>query len=351
MSTDQASEHPGKMGWGDETLALTLSEKHDREKVQADQLAAMVPDRVIRAAARPPVQKMLDKVNHLMRADGIDSGFCSAYIELAVFGHYFDWLAQLIGSCVASGWMRKTTRRILVESFLLGDPEEIFGTDLVGPNNVAPFAPYNYRAGRRLGGLNGNSDGSFCGEHVQGAMQFGMLICSTDGLTGDTDEMPEPQDQSTYKRWGANNTLMDKYVASAKRIQLLESEQITDASEGKDACVDGFKGAMICSSWAFKPSEMHPTWRLANGDRVWIYKRDAGNRWDHNMTIDGFVVVGGLIFVKVDNSWGPRAHKNGSFFYIPIELFVDWLNRGQAECRTIGDIDLTDNAAPFPVDA
>jgi len=314
---DNSVLNPGEMGWGLRTQDAT--DKFNSEKSHFERVALSDPDFILRRATRQEDPDMAQRLKDLHGKNGIDGGFWCALIEEAVFGFRLQWLKQLIGSCVASGGMRAMTRRCLIESFLLGDPEEIFGTKLIGTNNVAPFAPYSYRAGRKYAGINGSSDGSYCSAHVKGARDYGILPCSSSGLV--SDAFPEPQSTSLYRQWGADNTLLEKFASAGRIYKLLETELIKTVDDAKIVLVEQKKPMMICSMWAFRPREQHPTWRLSDGSAVWIYQRDTGTSWAHNMTVDGIIQVGGKWYVIVDNSWGMTAHKNGSWFVIPIEVF------------------------------
>jgi hypothetical protein len=328
------------MGWG----IPGMSERNllDEEKRQFDALAEIVPQRLMARDAKPPNKTLLAKVEKIQQENGIQSGFCFLYLAQAIFGKQFDWLAQLIGSCVASGDMRTTAYRMLAEVFLLNDPEEIPGTEIAGRNNLAFFAPYNYRAGRREGGINGNSDGSFCMAHIRGKMKYGHLPCDTPGL--ESDLFPEPRSTSLYRRWGANNELLDKFAEIGRKYPLLESSPIKGAADAKKSIVEGFKPANICSSWSFVPDYQHPTWKDEDGQPVWIWKRGR-SPWYHNMSAIGHVVVNGQEFDIVENSWH-NYHKGRKWFAVPATLFDTW---GRvAECQNVGEIDMTDNPAVFP---
>ena len=58
------------------------------------------------------------------------------------------------------------------------------------------------------------------------------------------------------------------------------------------------------------------------------------------MSVVACVEIGGNWFIIIKNSWG-NAHRNGDWFAISLELFDTWLR--DAECMTIGDMELTDN--------
>lgn len=337
---DNSIANPGRMGWGEEFQSIDRKVAKEREGFA--KAYSMSPDKFKRKDARQPSEANIEKVRAEMRKDGIVDGFSCRYVEKAVFGTFLNWLAQIIGSCVASGNARIFTRRTLIESFLLGDPEQIFGTSLIGRDNVSIFAPYSYRAGRRRANMN-RGDGSYCSVHIQGQMKDGVLPCSTPGIV--SDSFPEPQDASLYRDWGNSNKLMDQFVKEARKYMLTESERVDSAEESKTLFREHMKPHMVCSMWAFRPDYAHPTWKLANGDPVIIYKRDRTTSWAHNMSIDGQVVIeSNEEFTIVDNSWGMNAHRNGSWFTIPTELYDDWCR--DSEQMTIGEIDLTDNTVP-----
>jgi hypothetical protein len=314
----------------------------DDERRAFDELAEIVPERCMARDPKPVNQELLSKVEAIQQANGIESGFCFLYLWQAVFGTQPNWLAQLIGSCVGSSQMRVAAYRMAAEVFLLNDPETIFGTTIVGQDNVAPFAPYHYRAGRKFAGINGNSDGSTCGGQSKGAMAYGFLPCSTPGLQSDT--FPEPQNTRLYKQWGANDTLLEQFASHGKKFVLMEASAVRNAADAKTQIVDGHKPASICSMWSFVPDYQHPTWKDEQGQPVWIWKRGI-QPWAHAMSLIGYVVVNGKAFVIIENSWG-NYHRGRKWFAIPAELFDTWCR--SADCRTTGEIDMSDNPPAWP---
>lgn len=332
MDGDLATDKPGPMGWGVD---------EDRLKVEQRLFGELSTDDPVlfsRNPIREPIsQRTLDAVKAEQAKDGIDGGISLRHIEPVVFGDKLTWLKQLIGSCVGSAGMRCTTRRMLWESFVLGDPEEIFGTKLPGRGSIAPFAPYHYRAGRKIGGLN-SGDGSFCSAQIKGMKQYGLLPCSTPGL--ESDAFPEPQNTSTYRRYGNSDSFLRQFASVAGKFKLLESERVSDADTLKMLVTEHFKPVEICSMWAFTPDYTHPTWTLEGGQKVVIYKRDRRTSWAHAMSIIAVVEHRGKWYAIVENSWG-NAHKNGTWFAVPMELMAAWLP--DAEAMSIGDIQMTDN--------
>lgn len=343
MATDNSTGKSNPMGWGIEYE--TFDEKY---KIEQEAKELLPPGLIVRQEAKPVRnERFLKKVQDLQAKDGIEGGICLKYLEEAVFDSFFIWLRQLIGSCVASGATRLITRRTLADIFVFGDLEKLLGTNLVTRDNIAPFAPYSYRAGRKLGNMNSNSDGSYCSVHIRGLQEYGILPCSTVGL--ESDAFPEPQNESTYRMWGSSrgDSLLQKFSETGKKFQLLESEEVKETTESKMLLREHLKGQMICSSWAFKPDYQHPTWKDRNGNPVWIYKRDTSTTWSHNLSVDGNIDVASKEFVWVDNSWGMAAHKNGQGFPIPASLHQEWLRSQYAESRSIGNIQLTDSEAPI----
>ena len=118
------------------------------------------------------------------------------------------------------------------------------------------------------------------------------------------------------------------------------------ASEAKEMLTEHMKPLNICSSWGFRPRENHRTWKMADGSPVVIYKNSGS--WQHNLSIPAVVEAYGDEWTIVENSWGPRAHKNGPFFVIPADLFDRWVKR--AQCMTVGEIDMGDNPPVWPED-
>jgi hypothetical protein len=329
---DLATDKPGPMGWGIDEDRLKVEQRLFGELSESD------PVLFSRNPIREPLnQPLLDKIKAEQAKDGIEGGLSLRHIEHVVFGGELRWLKQLIGSCVGSAGMRCTARRMLWESFVLGDAEEIFGTKLPTRDSFAPYAPYHYRAGRKIGGLN-SGDGSFCSAQIKGMKEYGLLPCSTPGLV--SDAFPEPQNTRTYREYGNSDAFLNNFAPVAKNFRLLESEKVRDAGTLKELITEHFKPVEICSMWAFTPDYTHPTWKLADGSPVVIYKRDRRTSWAHAMSLIGVVEHGGKWFAIVENSWG-NAHRNGTWFAIPLDLADTWL--GDAEAMSIGDIEMKDN--------
>ena len=329
---DLASQLPGQQGWlGD----------LDMEHRVFDALGNDSPEIVARHSAKKVLnQKLLDEIKEIQKANGIDDGFSFLHMCEAIFGEQLPWKKQLIGSCVASSAMRTFSYRSLAEVFLLNDPERINGSGIVGKeDNLAVFAPYSYRAGRRRGNLNGG-DGSFCSVQIAGQIHDGVLMCNS-GV--ESDAYPEPQSTRLYRQWGNSNSLMDKWKNKAQEIKQVETEEVKTIDDVKELIVNHHKPLNICSNWGFAPSHKHPSWELADGSPVYVYRRSGS--WAHAMALVAMVSHNGEWFVIVENSWGRNAHKNGRWFVIPASLAATWLR--SASCYSVGEIDLPDNGPLF----
>lgn len=330
---DGAVSSPGPMGWWydpHESVHTTLY----RERVALEKGLEVAPNRYKPLVQNKPVNEwLLKKYQEFQATFGIDEGFDSYLYLQMILGKVPKWVQQFIGSCVASGGMRAITMKSVTEITLLGDNEETLGQYFDGTDNINTFAPYSYRAGRKIAGINGFGDGSICGPHIQGLMTDGFLPCNTPGLQSDV--FPEPRNERLYKEWGANNNLLDKFVKEGKVFDLLNSSPIKTGEDWEEA-VKRFETAMICSQWAFEPDYQHPQWKLPDGTPIWIYKRNKRTSWAHNMTVCGRIKAFGRWWVRILNSWPESSHKNGFYFIIPMELFVEWLR--QASSQSIGDL-------------
>ena len=326
---------PGPMGWG--LPYETESALHDAEKRAFDELANLAPSCVMRHDARDPKNEtLLQTVRDQVKAAGWDEGMILPFLFKEATKLQPSWISQKIGSCVASGDMRTTAYRMVAEVFVFNDPEELPGHAFSGRESIAFYAPFSYRAGRKLAGINGNSDGSLCLPHIRGKMQFGHLPCNAANLNADA--FPEPQSQGDYKRWGANDTLLDQFAAQAASFKLLESEPVKTTDDIHTLICEHLKPANICSMWGFKTTGKS-LGQDANGATIKQWSRSG--QWAHNMSVVGHVRKGGTWYVIVENSWG-NFHDGSTCFAVEAEEMDRWLR--QAECQSVGEIDLKDNA-------
>jgi hypothetical protein len=325
---------PGPMGWG--LPNVSESELYYLEKQAFEKLANIAPQHLMRHAEREPKNtELLKRVEDRVKSAGWDDGMILPFLFHEVTKIQPNWLRQLIGSCVASGDMRTTAYRMVAEVFVFHDPEELPGTQFSGTDSLAFYAPFSYRAGRKLAGINGNSDGSLCLPHIRGKMQFGHLPCNASGLQ--SDAFPEPQSEATYKRWGANDTLLNQFASQAASFKLLESEPVKSVNDIHTLICQHLKPANICSMWGFKTTGKSlgkdPTGKTI---RQW----SRSGQWAHNMSVVGHVSKSGTDYVIIENSWG-GYHDGSTCFAVEASEMDRWLK--QAECQSVGEIDLNDS--------
>lgn len=323
----------GPMGWG---IPGETAERCQYIEQGIRELIAKVRPSLMQYAHRDVRNtSVLDAVKAKVKAAGWDDGFSFRFLFQEIMKREPKWLAQLIGSCVASGDFRTTVYRMLAEIFILNDPEELPGTQLAGEDSISFFAPFNYRAGRREAGINGNSDGSLCLPHIRGKMKYGHLPCSTPGL--ESDAFPEPQSEATYRRWGADNRLMDKYLVEAGKFKLLDSPHVTSVSQSHQLIGEDLVPQNICSSWGFRSTGKKlgndPTGRA-------IYQWTRSGTWHHNMSRVGWFRLNGTLYTEIENSWG-YYHNDNMAFCVEASEDERWLRA--AEVQGVGNIDLSDN--------
>lgn len=342
---DQTPDTPGLMGWGEESQDDFT--RLDNERANLHQAQDEHPVAFCRRAPKQIGSAIREKLveEHSNAAQGLDesgngiavytrnrrsswshnmtlSGTCVVggqpmddfvllrSIYPVLFGQMPYWMAQIIGSCVASGWMRAVGTRILWEIAALGESEEPIGDKRLGFDSLMPFAPFNYGVGRRLGNMRGG-DGSYCSVQIKGHQRYGMIPCSAAALrpvvgSRETD-YPEPQNSRLYREFG-NHKHLNRLQPHAT-FPLLESEDVNSGGRLVEAIGEDYKPLMVCSNWAFKPMR-----DVRQGDRL----------------------------VEVWNQWGRNSHRNGTVFYILEEEANDWA-RGNSSMMTIGDIDLLDS--------
>lgn len=320
----------GPMGWGPSNV-----DERTRLNLEVSMLHRNQDDMPVAYKRRPAKEmppSLEAKFKQIHEKHEIDYDAGSRDLRLLtelVYGEVYEWLAQLIGSCVGSGGQRVWTFSSLWQVVCDGEPEELLGSTRLGQNTVAPFAPFSYGDGRRYGGLRGG-DGSFCSAQVKSYTNTGVIDCNLAQLhriVGSREQdYPETQDTRLYRQFGDWKYLDD--LKQYADFRVLEAVEVTSANQSLELLKAG-KPHMICSNWGFAPTNQ-------KAGRFTVYRRQGS--WAHNMSIVGFIVINGRIYIIVLNSWGANAHEDGSFFIIPVELFDDWLK--QASCIAIGDIDL-----------
>ena len=320
-----------------------------RESRTLAQMQANAP-RILQARGAKPVvnTELLERVFDLQRSKGVEDGFCQLMLHEIIFGEQPDFLAQLIGSCVASSHMRGVTLRTNSEIFLLNDSEQLLGREMTGRDNLQCFAPFSYRGGRSLadingGRTNGRDDGSLVSRHAESATTLGMLLCSAQDL--ESDVFPEPTEE-LYRIWGADDRMINQFRDDPKRIIQLEAEPVHTVEAARRALLD-FKPIHVGSSAAFMPYAQ--TNLLGdNGQKVREYVIDPNDSWQHAMVLVSALKVGGRWFYKVLNSWGKIYDGQSPWFIISQQTLNQWIHpQFGATMITIGELDLLDNTPAF----
>jgi len=337
MSTEELVPRLDLTGWGPQDQALELKEKHYAEQSLFEKFAESAPHKVMQREPITIPPGIWDKYTKFLDSKGYGKGSVSL-IQLDEFcrGRKFNWLPQKTGSCVMSNSFRLWVRRCLFECLVLGQAEELLGTNEFGKDNLSFYAPVTYGFGRRRGNMKGG-DGSWCSIQYDAFCQDGVVKCNNAKLlsiltkynaVGEHD-FPEPQDNNVYRMF-QNWQYLDDLKPEAG-LKLMETVKLTDIATDRANLLQ-FKGSSMCSSIALKKVGTHK-------DGFDIYAQDRANRWDHNMSKQGLRIASdGKEFIEVSNeSWGPNYIYN-----VPIEEVDRWYKAGMLETQTIGEIDLDD---------
>ena len=325
----------GPMGWWVHPAYADYPEKTLKvERETFERLEAVQPIRFSRRMAKPKDPAWMQKILSSLKSQGWEDGFCFTELEKIAVAKRSDWIAQIIGSCVASGHIRVIGMRSLAEVVILGDPEGRLGDSTAGLESLYPFGPYSYRVGRAAAGIGGNGDGSTCGGQISGTMKHGFLPCDTPGI--DSNRYPEPSSGSIYRSWGANDSRVSKFYAAAEKFDLVESERMETVEDVHRAIMEDLTPVQICSGWGLGPAGRHK-------DGFSIYKRRGS--WAHNLSLTARRKTRTRDwFTKVTNTWGPNAHEDGEFFMVPDDVLASWLKSAYA--RNIGYLVLREASVP-----
>lgn len=308
-----------------------VNENDDPEKTVAadrramDEMAEAVPDRFTEHESKPYDEAVYKKCwEHGQQKDKAEDGWDMTWLE-DICGIQLDRLApQIIGSCVATSHITLLATRALTECILLGQAEELLGRKMSGRDSICPFGPYSYRSGRKYAGINGNGDGSTCSGQIRGTMEYGYLPCDTTGL--ESDFLPEPKSTSTYRRWGANDSLLNQFAELGRKLDLVEAPAVTTVEQSIEL-LKAFKPLQICSGWGFRTTNT----RLPNGD---VLSSRSGS-WAHSMQVQGIVKMAGNWYVKIRNQWG-NYHAGKPYFWVTIDEYGRWLR--QSSTFAIGEL-------------
>lgn len=327
-------------GWGPSD-STTVEDRILHERRGFERLYSDMP--VLYAARTEPELQAdaLAKWNVYQDANGRSAGSCDLSLLISyVWGRDYNWLPQIIGSCVLSNTFRPWVARASYQIGLRGDASEFLGRNEFSLHNLSFYAPYTYGEARRRAKLKGG-DGLYCEAAYASLSKAGVLPCSVPALTdlltklkvsGEAD-YPEPQSKTVYRAFGDWQYIdeLSKYCD----FRLLETVSVTSV-DALLAAHKSFKPASVCSPVAIKKIGTHK-------DGFDIYARDLNNTWLHNMSFEGFRIASdGNVFSRLMNkSWGPDRAYN-----VPVEEVGSWFKNGILSVQTIGDIDLP-RSAPF----
>lgn len=312
-------------GYG--TQDQTLDQIYGQERDNLDRFREAHPHTYQHKQAKEILNRMLfERVMEIQEANGIQGGFNFRYLWQAVFGEEPKWVPQIIGSCVASSAMRAIGYRGLTEVTMFNDAEDLPGTEMTGrENNILTFAPFSYRAGRSIIGINGSgprNDGSLCTGHGEGMQTYGALLCDA-GV--ESDVYPEPRSEQLYRQWGGDDNLLNKFKDSERRIFVTEQDEILTMDDIKKTVVDELKPVHLGSDWAFQQGQPVRGWKTADGKQVYEWVRDNGDKWPHAMSVEGVVYAQNQWWVIILNQWG-NFHSGRDWFPIRIETYNEWCN-------------------------
>lgn len=339
-----------KMGWG--IGDLSVQEKHDTEKAMFETARAANPFCFEPKTLADPLPEVKKKFDEFQKDCGrLGESYDLSIIDYFVFGKRLLWFPQDTGSCVWSNTFRIIVERMMAEIALRGDPEEYFGRDNHGINNIAPhFAQYGFA--RELANMRGG-DGLYAGPMAQ-SLAAGMVMCSNPKVielhkkegADSPYNYPEPRSTALYRK--VQNWAWNQALKEYRDYRVTEIPKVNSAEELWNHCKQ-YKTAFICSSIAIGKKATHK-------DGFTIHVQDTGNRWDHNMGISGcFTASDGERFFRESNrSWKqnqqpdrvitdkPRfGDEADQYMYnLPYAEVDRWFKRGMLDTYAIGEIQL-----------
>jgi hypothetical protein len=331
-------------GWGPRD-ATTIEERLLHERRGFDRLYSDMPVLAVKRSEAPLTNVMAERWEQFQSSKGRGSGsYDLTLVQEFVWGKNFDWLPQLIGSCVASNTFRPWVTRASYQIGMRGDGNEFIGRNEFSQFNISFYAPFSYGEARRRANMKGateRDDGLYCEAFYNSLTKCGVLPCSVPALStlltrlnvASDRDFPEPQSEKVYRAFG-NWQYLDELIKYCD-FRLLDTQSITTVDALLAAHKD-YKPASVCSSVAIRKIGTHK-------DGFDIHARDPNNVWMHNMSFQGFFLSSdSKVFVKLCNkSWGPDRVYN-----VPVEEVGVWFTRKLLTVQTIGEIDLP-KSVPF----
>jgi hypothetical protein len=327
-------------GWGPRDNT-SIEDRLMHERRGFDRLYSDMPVLAAQRSEAPLTNLMAERWEQFQSDKGRGAGsYDLTLVQEFVWGKAFDWLPQIIGSCVLSNTLRPWVTRSSYQIGMRGDGNEFLGRNEFTPYNLSFYAPFSYGEARRRAKMKG-SDGLYCEAAYDSLTKCGVLPCSVPALmdllkklnVASDKDYPEPQSKTVYRAFGDWQYIdeLTKYCD----FRLLETKSVTTL-DALLAAHKEFKPASVCSAVAIRKIGTHK-------DGFDIHARNPNDVWMHNMSFEGFFLSSdGKLFVKLSNkSWGPNAVYN-----LPVEEVDGWFKRNMLTVQTIGEIDLP-KSVPF----
>lgn len=291
-------------GWA--PRGTTEAEAIDFERRFAARIAEEEPE-LFQAFADPePDARILKSWNDFQESKGRYPGsFDWSLLDEFCLKKPLLWLPQIIGSCVCSNTFRAYVLRMMYQTFILGQAQELFGKDEFGVNNFAFYCPFTYGLARRKANMRGG-DGLYCSP-MQWSLAQGVVKCDTPKLlqitrangVADDRDFPEPQGndgKAFYRAMGDWKYLDD--LTPYMDFAVKDSVDVTSGDQLWELLKKG-KPCYVCSMEAIRKVGIH-------NDGFTIHERDPGDSWAHNMAFHGgFISSDGERWIRESNeSWG-----------------------------------------------
>lgn len=335
----------GNGGWGDPTD--TVRHRIYKERIEAEDnedagVYSAIPELVLARGDESPMEKLIR--SQMKYDDGWDLDF----VDRLLYGTAAVLDQNGVGSCVGAGASSAVASKIASELLLEGDAENPFGVSIQqyksSIESACPCVDYAYGGGKMKRYWNGEKftresslgDGSYCSAQIWAMKTIGVLPCR---FVENADKYVFPQTRSIRRHAGNRDQFLNRHLEVGQKFRMLDSTRVRSADDLKEVICNLKQPCMICSGWAFKPD------RKVEG-LGYVYR--ASGSWAHNMSLVACVQWKSDWYVKVRNQWGSNAHKDGWFFWIPLELFDRWVR--DAECQAIGELELipSDSSPEFP---
>lgn len=318
-------------GWTDGTISE--SEAVLKERFGQDDLMKSLPMQTTIREEPKPLPAIVDAWNSFQASKGRGPGSCDwSLLDEFIYGKPLLWLPQIIGSCVISNSFRGFVIRQNYQIAILGEPQEYFGKNEFGQNNLAFYGPWLYGAARKRANMRGG-DGLYCEALQKSFLLDGVVTCSTPKLVelltklgaAKEKDFPEPQNERLYRQFGDWNYIEE--LRPYADFKLADCPTVTSQADLK-ACLEVGKPVFHCSMVAIHKVGTHK-------DGFAIHKRNPRDQWAHNMCYHGFFYASdGELFYRMSNESWP----DGPIYNLPASEVDDFYARRNVTSAAIGRI-------------